>query len=174
MRPRNDSGETDSSSTAVAGDVNEFSVEAKEVADSLADSLRISAQVDKRMHNDAARFNGIEQAKASGADHKAPHRLFKHRRHLGMDLKMTKREIEFASEAGARSLSVLFKLGKDLEQVVLCALLPNDFRHEVASTVDLVRFPNGHRFRDRHDDRLVAVEADLAVADPCPAQEPLD
>ena len=97
--------------------MNELSVEAKEVVDSLANTLRISAQVDKRMHNDAARFNGIEQAKASGADHKAPHRLFKHRRHLGMDSEMAKREIEFASEADARSVGVLFKLGKDLEQV---------------------------------------------------------
>jgi hypothetical protein len=41
------------------------------VADSLANTLRISAQVDKRMHNDAARFNGIEQAKASGRAPKA-------------------------------------------------------------------------------------------------------
>jgi hypothetical protein len=38
-----------------------------------------------------------------------------------MDSEMAKREIEFASEADARSLGVLFNLGKDLEQVVLCA-----------------------------------------------------
>src|SRR5437867_4540920 len=58
-----------------------------------------------------------------------------------------------------------FELGENLEQVVLCALLPNDLRfatanpscggHAAVSRVGRVRFPNAHRFRHRHYYTLV-------------------
>jgi hypothetical protein len=126
------------------------------------------------MHNDAARFNGIEQAIASRTDHKAPHWFFKHWRHLGMRPEMAEGKIDLADKPRARSLSTFFKLGKDLEQVVLCALLPNDFRQAAVSRGARATFPNAHRFPDRHYDCLVGVAADPATVDPCPAQGPLD
>jgi hypothetical protein len=46
---------------------------------------------------------------------------------------MAESEIELADKAHACSFAVFFKLGKNLEQVVLGALLPNDFRFATAN-----------------------------------------
>ena len=64
--------------------------------------------MNKRMDNDATRFNGIKQSETSGTDHKTPYRFFKHWRHFGVRSQMAEGEIELADKLYACSFSTFF------------------------------------------------------------------
>jgi len=72
--------------------------------------------VDERMHNDAARFDGIEQSISSRTDDKTPHRLLKHWCYFGIRPKIAEREIEFADKPHSCFFTAFFQFGEDLEQ----------------------------------------------------------
>jgi len=84
------------------------SVEAKQAPDSLADPLWLSTQMNKRMDDDATRFDGIKQPETSGTDNKTPYRFFKHWRHFRVHSQMAECEIELADKPHARSLVAFF------------------------------------------------------------------
>jgi hypothetical protein len=87
---------------------------------------------------------------------------------------MAEREIKFADKSHARFFAAFFELGENLEQVVLRALLPNDFRHPGVSKADRVTLPNAHRLWDRRRDHLAGVAITLPRLDPCLARVRLD
>src|SRR4030095_4983369 len=122
------------------------------------------------MHNDAARFNRIKQPKTSGTDNKTPGRIFKHWRHFGMRPKIRKCEIELADKSHTGSFAVFFEFGENLEQVVFCALLPNDFRHAAVSRRDRVTLPSARRLPDPLHDLLAGYAGDPATPGLCPVR----
>lgn len=53
----------------------------------------------------------------------------------------------------AGAFSKIFQVGKDLDEVILRALLPDDFRHPAVSKADCANLPNARHFRGLLDAR---------------------
>jgi hypothetical protein len=68
--------------------------------------------MNKRMDNDAARFNRIKQPETSGTDNETAYRFFKHWRHFGVRSQMAQCEFKLADKSYACSLRSFRRLLK--------------------------------------------------------------
>ena len=64
-----------------------------------------------------------------------------------------KSQVKFVNQLRAGAFSKIFQVGKDLDEVILRALLPDDFRHPAVSKADCANLPNARHFRGLLDAR---------------------